>query len=97
MSSICPLEFEDCFKSWIKSIIISSEEDIISIDGKTICGGKVNGKSPIHMVSAWSSFNNIVLGQIKVDEKSNEIIVISTLIESLAIEGAVITIDAMGY
>lgn len=96
MSSICPLEFEECFKSWIKSIIISSEEDVISIDGKTICGAKVNGKSPIHMVSAWSSFNNIVLGQIKVDEKSNEITAIPTLIESLAIEGAVITIDAMG-
>ena len=48
------------------------------------------------MVSAWSAFNNIVLGQIKVGEKSNEITAIPTLIESLAIEGAVITIDAMG-
>ncbi len=96
MSSICPLEFEECFKNWIKSIINSSEEDVITIDGKTICGAKVNGKSPIHMVSAWSSFNNIVLGQIKVDEKSNEITAIPTLIESLAIEGAVITIDATG-
>jgi predicted transposase YbfD/YdcC len=96
MSSICPIEFENCFKNWVKSLIIATNEDIISIDGKTIRGAKINGKSPIHMVSAWSSLNNIVLGQVKVDEKSNEITAIPMLIENLAIEGAVITIDAMG-
>jgi predicted transposase YbfD/YdcC len=96
MSSICPLEFEACFKNWIKSLIIATHEDIISLDGKTICGAKINGKSPIHMISAWSSLNNIVLGQVKVNEKSNEITAIPMLISTLAIEGAVITIDAMG-
>lgn len=96
MSSICPIEFENCFKNWVKSLIIATNEDIISIDGKTICGAKINGRSPIHMVSAWSSLNNIVLGQVKVNEKSNEITAIPMLIANLAIEGAVITIDAMG-
>ena len=96
MSSICPQEFESCFKNWIKSLIIATNEDVISIDGKTICGAKINGKSPIHMVSAWSSHNNLVLGQVKVNEKSNEITAIPMLIENLAIEGSIITIDAMG-
>ena len=70
--------------------------DIISIDGKTIRGAKVNGKSPIHMVSAWASINNLALGQVKVEEKSNEITAIPILVESLAVEGSTITIDAMG-
>lgn len=95
ISTLCPIHFEECFSNWVSSLIVATGE-IISIDGKTICGAKVNGKSPIHMVSAWASVNNIALGQVKVTEKSNEITAIPTLIESLAIEGAVITIDAMG-
>lgn len=95
ISSLCPKQFEKCFTNWVTSLIISTG-DIISIDGKTICGAKVNGKSPIHMVSAWASNNSLALGQVKVSEKSNEITAIPTLIESLAIEGAIITIDAMG-
>ena len=61
-----------CTYNWVKSLIIAINEDIISIDGKTIRGVKINGKSPIHMVSAWSSLNNIVLGQVKANEKSNK-------------------------
>lgn len=95
ISSLCPKRFEDCFSNWVSSLIVATG-DIISIDGKTICGAKVNGKSSIHMVSAWASMNNLALGQVKVTEKSNEITAIPTLIESLAVEGAIITIDAMG-
>ena len=95
MSSLDPQSFESCFSNWVSSLIVATNE-VISIDGKTICGAKVNGKSPIHMVSAWASKNNIALGQVKVNEKSNEITAIPVLIESLAIEGAIITIDAMG-
>jgi predicted transposase YbfD/YdcC len=95
MSSLDPLSFESCFSNWVSSLIVATNE-VISIDGKTICGAKVNGKSPIHMVSAWASKNNIALGQVKVNEKSNEITAIPVLIESLAIEGSIITIDAMG-
>ena len=95
MSSLDPIGFEQCFSNWVSSLLVATNE-IISIDGKTICGAKVNGKSPIHMVSAWASKNNLALGQVKVSEKSNEITAIPHLIENLAIEGAVITIDAMG-
>lgn len=94
-SSLCPISFEKCFSDWVSSLIVATGE-LISIDGKTICGAKVNGKSPIHMVSAWASKNNIALGQVKISEKSNEITAIPRLIEILAIEGATITIDAMG-
>ena len=70
---------------------------VIAIDGKTIRGAKSHGKkSAIHMVSAWACENNLVLGQIKVDEKSNEITAIPKLLEILAIEDSIITIDAMG-
>lgn len=95
ISSICPIEFESCFSRWVSSLI-EATGDIISIDGKTICGAKVNGKSPIHMVSAWASNNNLALGQVKVDEKSNEITAIPELIANLAIQGSIVTIDAMG-
>ncbi len=95
MSSIEPDNFETCFNKWVSSLLEATDE-IIHIDGKTIRGAKVNGKSPIHMVSAWASENNIVLGQIKVDEKSNEISAIPVLIENLAVEKTIITIDAMG-
>jgi predicted transposase YbfD/YdcC len=95
ISSICPDKFEECFRNWVSSLIVATG-DIISIDGKTIRGAKVNGKSPIHMVSAWASINNLALGQVKVEEKSNEITAIPALLESLAVEGSTITIDAMG-
>jgi predicted transposase YbfD/YdcC len=95
ISSICPKSFEVCFSRWVGSLI-ESTGDVISIDGKTICGAKVNGKSPIHMVSAWASNNNVVLGQVKVNEKSNEITAIPELIEILALEGSIVTIDAIG-
>ena len=95
ISSICPDKFEECFRNWVSSLVVATG-DIISIDGKTIRGAKVNGKSPIHMVSAWASINNLALGQVKVEEKSNEITAIPILVESLAVEGSTITIDAMG-
>lgn len=95
ISSLDPIAFEKGFSNWVLTMI-EATGDIISIDGKTICGAKVNGKSPIHLVSAWASSNNIVLGQVKVGDKSNEITAIPNLIEALAIEGSVVTIDAMG-
>jgi len=96
-SSIDSLEFEHCFIEWITSISTLSTGQVIAIDGKTIRGAKSHGvKSSIHMVSAWACENNLVLGQIKVDEKSNEITAIPKLLEILAIENSIITIDAMG-
>ena len=73
-------------------------EGVIAIDGKTVRrpGGKKDRTAPIHMVSAFSARQRLVLGQVKVAEKSNEIIAIPKLLAMLAIEGAIVTIDAMG-
>ena len=73
-------------------------EGVIAIDGKTVrrSGHKSGGKAPIHMVSAFAARQRLVLGQVKVAEKSNEIIAIPKLLGLLAIEGAIVTIDAMG-
>ncbi|MFT5718969.1 MAG: putative transposase YbfD/YdcC [Oleiphilaceae bacterium] len=96
-SSINNLDLENCFIEWINSISTLSKGHVIAIDGKTIRGAKSHGKkSAIHMVSAWACENNLVLGQIKMDEKSNEITAIPSLPEILDIEGSIITIDAMG-
>ena len=96
-SAIDSEEFESCFVDWVNSIADLSKGQIIAIDGKTIRGAKSHGKkSPIHMVSAWACENNLVLGQVKTDEKSNEITAIPELLEILNIAGNTITIDAMG-
>ena len=73
-------------------------EGVIAIDGKTVrrSGRKKGGKPAIHMVSAFAARQRLVLGQVKVAEKSNEIIAIPKLLDMLAIEGAIVTIDAMG-
>ena len=96
-SSIDSSQFESCFMEWVNSITTILKDQVIAIDGKTLRGAKSGGKkSPVHMVSAWANQNNLVLGQVKVTEKSNEITAIPELLESLMIEGNIITIDAMG-
>lgn len=96
-SNIDPVELERCFVDWISSIGSIKAGDIISLDGKTIRGAKEHGrKSFIHMVSAWANQSGLSFGQVKVDEKSNEITAIPKLLEVLDIEGCFVTIDAMG-
>ncbi len=95
-------EFEQCFISWIKdyrnSITIPDEQDIICVDGKTLCNSsdKSKGRKAIHMVSALSTKYGLILGQRKCEEKSNEITAIPALLALLDIHGTIITIDAMG-
>jgi predicted transposase YbfD/YdcC len=90
-------EFEKCFLKWVKSINEATQGEVISIDGKTIRGSRKAGfKTATHIVSAWADQNELVLGQIKVDEKSNEITAIPKLLNALLIKGCVVTIDAMG-
>ncbi len=80
-SAIDSEKFESCFIEWVNSISDLSKGQVIAIDGKTIRGAKSHGKkSPIHMVSAWACDNNLVLGQVKTDEKSNEITAIPELL-----------------
>lgn len=96
-SNIDPEQFMACFLRWIDSIRLTLKHEVIAIDGKTLRrshDGK--NKSAIHMVSAWATENNLVLGQIKTDEKSNEITAIPELLRAMNLNNAVITIDAMG-
>jgi predicted transposase YbfD/YdcC len=88
--------FQRCFVAWVASLI-GVPVGVVAIDGKTVrrSGGKA-GKNAIHMVSAFAAGQRLVLGQVKVAEKSNEIIAIPKLLDMLVVEGAIITIDAMG-
>jgi len=95
---IDPEEFNKRFFSWIAALNPESRNEIISIDGKTVRHSydRKSDKSAIHMVSAWANNAGITLGQVKVAEKSNEITAIPELLDSLDVEGAIVTIDAMG-
>ncbi len=96
-SSIDSEQFEACFVDWVSRLVNLTDGEVIPIDGKTIRGAKSNGKkSPFHMVSAWATNNNLVLGQVKVSEKSNEITAIPKLLELITVKGCTVTIDAMG-
>ena len=86
--------FQRCFVAWVASLTGVAAE-VIAIDGKTVRRSK-GAKAAIHMVSAFAARQRLVLGQLKVAEKANEIIAIPKLLEMLAIEGAIVTIDAMG-
>src|SRR5436305_14142516 len=90
-------QFQRCFVSWVAALT-GMPEGVIAIDGKTVrrSGNKRSGKAAIHMVSAFAARQRLVLGQVKVAEKSNEIIAIPKLLEMPAIEGAMVSIDAMG-
>lgn len=90
-------QFQRCFAAWVASVT-GAPADVIAIDGKTSRRSyqKKNAKAPIHMVSAFAARQRLVMGQVAVAEKSNEIVAIPALLDMMAIEGAVVTIDAMG-
>ena len=91
------VHFQRCFVAWVAKMLGVSP-DVIAIDGKTSrrSADKSRGKAAIHMVSAFAARQRLVLGQVKVEDKSNEIIAIPALLDMLQIEAAVVTIDAMG-
>jgi predicted transposase YbfD/YdcC len=93
-----PDELQQCFLGWVEAVHEISVGKIVAIDGKTLRGAYERGgrTSMIHMVSAWATQNRLVLGQRKVSEKSNEITAIPELLSLLDLEGALVTIDAMG-
>jgi len=90
-------KFQKCFVSWVASLT-GATADVIAIDGKTVRRSfqKKAAKAPIHMVSAFAARQRLVLAQVRVAEKSNEIVAIPALLDMLAIEGAIVSIDAMG-
>ena len=88
-------EFKRSFRRWTESIRVKIKGEVINIDGKTSRGSGDEEQSPVHMVSAWLSEQKMVLGQIVVPEKTNEITAVPELIKMLDIEGCIITADAM--
>jgi predicted transposase YbfD/YdcC len=93
-----PVEFNNGFSKWISFLATPSNNQVYSIDGKALKGTAVKGKpnSFIHTVSLWACGQQLTLGQIKVNDKSNEITAIPKLLEIIDIAGTTITIDAMG-
>lgn len=90
-------EFSEAFTQWVCSLG-DSKDDVLALDGKVMRRtlDKANGRSAIHLVSAWSVNSNMCFGQVKVDDKSNEITAIPILLKLLDIEGSTVTTDAMG-
>jgi predicted transposase YbfD/YdcC len=95
LASLDAEAFQRCFVAWVAALI-GVPEGVVAIDGKTVRRSKGTAKAAIHMVSAFAARQRLVLGQVKVAEKANEIVAIPKLLDMLAIEGAIITLDAMG-
>jgi predicted transposase YbfD/YdcC len=93
-----PQAFEQCFLNWTLDVCQLCAGEVVSIDGKQLRGSYdgASKKAAIHMVSAWASANRLVLGQVKVDNKSNEITAIPALLRVLVLKNCLVTIDAMG-
>jgi predicted transposase YbfD/YdcC len=95
---LSPTQFQDRFVNWVQAISTRTAGQVVPIDGKTVRRSYDRGdnKAAIHMISAWASADHLVLGQVKTDTKSNEITAIPDLLHLLALEGCIVTIDAMG-
>jgi len=91
-------QFQLGFVNWVKAVCERLADQVVAIDGKTVrrSHNRAIGKEAIHMVSAWATESQLVLGQTKVDDKSNEITAIPVLIDLLELSGCIVTIDAMG-
>ncbi len=95
LATLDPEAFQRCFVAWAAALI-GVPEGVVAVDGKTVRRSKSKTDLPIHMVSAFAARQRLVLGQVKVAEKANEIVAIPKLLDMLDIEGAVVTLDAMG-
>jgi predicted transposase YbfD/YdcC len=96
-AALDPKVFEFHFLQWAQSLAKDLDKEFVSIDGKTIRqASRMRESNSIHLVSAWASHNELVLGQLKTEDKSNEITAIPALLEALFLEGSTVSIDAMG-
>lgn len=96
-ATLDPTGLAKAFRGWMEEVAELSQGGLVAIDGKTLRRSfRTRGKGFIHMVSAWSAANRVVLGQVKTEEKSNEITAIPRLLELLCLKGCTVTIDAMG-
>jgi len=95
-SALDPQKFSECFIRWIEGLRQTISREIVSLDGKATRRAKKQGGSVPQLVSAWARENGLVLGQIKVDDKSNEITAVPELLRTLELKGCIVTLDAMG-
>src|SRR5579863_9386181 len=97
-AALDPVQFRTCFLHWMQAVAAVLPAQVLAVDGKAVRGSqdRAQGKAAIHMVSAWASANRMVLAQVKVDAKSNEIPALPELLRCLVLAGCVVTIDAMG-
>ena len=95
---IDPDAFEACFARWAQSLAGKAEREVVAVDGKTVrrSGSRRHDHGPLHLVSAWASDQGLVLGQREVDGKSNEITAVPKLLDTLHLDGCIVTLDAMG-
>jgi predicted transposase YbfD/YdcC len=95
---LSPARFQECFVGWMQAVAEVVAGQVVAIDGKTLRRSydRRCAKAAIHMVSAWATQNRVVLGQLKTEEKSNEITAIPELLKVLDVKGCIVTIDAMG-
>ncbi|GAC1645113.1 MAG: ISAs1-like element ISEc1 family transposase [Chloroflexota bacterium] len=97
-AALDPVQFQQSFLAWVRAVTPLTTGQVIALDGKTVrrSHDRGKGKGAIHMVSAWATANHLVLGQLKVDDKSNEITALPALLQTLLLKGCIVTIDAMG-
>jgi predicted transposase YbfD/YdcC len=97
-AALDPEQFEQCFLAWIAAGPSAPAGEVIAVDGKAVrrSGDVRAGRGPLHMVSAWATERGVALGQVAVGEKGNEITALPTLLKALALDGCVVTVDAMG-
>ena len=95
-SAIDPHCFLDCFVRWVQSVCPALDGDIVAIDGKALRHALNEGGTLPYIVSAWAAKSRLTLGQVKVDDKSNEITAVPELLAALWLRGCIVTVDAMG-
>lgn len=91
-----PQAFQSCFRAWVQAVSAALPIQHVAIDGKTLRGSGSAALGPLHLVSAWATAQHLSLGQVAVDAKSNEITAIPALLDLLDLNGALVTLDAMG-
>ena len=96
LAALDPKRFLDCFLSWTQSVRAAIPQEIVALDGQALRRALNGQQSPRYVVSAWAESNNLVLGQLKVEDKSNEITAVPELLRALELAGCMVTLDAMG-
>src|SRR5579862_8599282 len=95
-AAIDPEKFLECFMHWTQALRASVAEEIVALDGKALRRAIDQGDGPKVVVSAWAVDNGLTLGQLKVEDKSNEITAVPKLLRALELAGCIVTLDAMG-